>query len=70
MKPDETQKAYPDWADRETMIERMPFVIDETPYCLADPDIKQRNQEFINSIDAAYFSHSADLHAGMLETEQ
>jgi hypothetical protein len=54
----------------EGQIQYRPFVVHETPYCIWDVDIKERNAEFINSIDAGYFSHLANLHASLLKGDQ
>jgi hypothetical protein len=48
-------------------IQKARFAIDETPYCLWDLDIRQRNLDFINKIDPHYFEHIANLHGGSLE---
>jgi hypothetical protein len=51
-------------------IQRVRFAINETPYCLWDIDIRQRNLDFINSIDPRYFEHIASLHGSSLEGDE
>ena len=51
-------------------IQNARFVIDETPYCLWDDDIRQRNLDFLDSIDPGYFEHVANLHGESLEGDE
>jgi hypothetical protein len=51
-------------------IEYAPFVTDETPHCLWDVDIRQRNLEFLDSIAPSYFEHVADLHSQSLDDDE
>ena len=53
-----------------TEIQNVRFVVNETPYCLWDLDIYQRNLDFINSIDPKYFEHIANLHSDSLEGDE
>ena len=50
--------------------EYRPFVVDEVPYCIYDANIKERNVEFLSSIDPDYFSHIANIHASHLDGDQ
>lgn len=45
------------------------FATDETPHCLWDFDINERNKEFIKSIDPGYFEHIANIHIQHIEGE-
>lgn len=36
-------------------MERVEFVIDETPYACWDWDLRKKNLEFLDGIDADYF---------------
>lgn len=47
----------------------VPFVVDNTPYCIWDWDIKRHNLEFINSIDPRYFEHVASINGDLLNGE-
>jgi hypothetical protein len=51
-------------------IQNVRFAIDETAYCLWDLDIRQRNLDFINKIDAHYFEYIANLHGESLEGDE
>lgn len=53
-----------------SVIQNVRFVVNETPYCMWDLDIHQRNLDFINSIDPRYFEHIAKLHSDSLEGEE
>ncbi|MBM3941437.1 MAG: hypothetical protein FJ316_00645 [SAR202 cluster bacterium] len=46
------------------------FAVDELPFCVWDPDLHERNLDFINSIDPAYFAYLADVHLQGLEKEE
>ncbi len=51
-------------------MKRVPFrqfVVNETPWCLWDPDIPARNLELIKKIDPDYFRYIADGNAEILE---
>ena len=50
-------------------IQNVRFVVDETPYCLWDADIRQRNLDFLDSIDPGY-SNIADLHGQSLDGQE
>ena len=51
-------------------IQNVSFLVDETPCCLWDTDIRQRNLDFLDSIDPGYFEHIADLHGESLEGDE
>jgi hypothetical protein len=38
------------------------FQVDEEPYCLWDPDLMARNQEFLKGLDANFFDYSIKVH--------
>jgi pyruvoyl-dependent arginine decarboxylase (PvlArgDC) len=50
----------------EGNIEFHQFVTDETPHAMWDLDIRERNLEFLSSIDPEYFNHIAKTHAPLL----
>jgi hypothetical protein len=39
------------------------IVVNEEPYCIWEKDLKERNQEFINSIDGEYFEYLIKAHS-------
>lgn len=45
------------------------FAVDETPYCVWEHDLKERNLRFVESIDHGYFEYLAIAHAPNLEGE-
>ncbi len=51
-------------------IDIVRFAVNETPYCFWDLDAKQRNLDFINSIDPLYFQHIANLHSEALDGDE
>jgi hypothetical protein len=53
-----------------TLLPHRKFVVNETPYCFWDLDVRGKNLEFINKIDSKYFEHVADVHGELLEAEQ
>jgi hypothetical protein len=50
-------------------MQRYPFVTDETPHCIWDWDLQERNLRFLRGIDADYYRHMADSHGGVSEGE-
>jgi len=51
-------------------MQAYPFVVDETPYCLWDWNIPERNLEFLDAIDPDYFSNTVQLLIGGLESDE
>jgi hypothetical protein len=51
-------------------VQRYPFVVNETPYCIWDSDIAGRDLEFLNMIDPAYFDHVAASMGNLLPPNQ
>lgn len=45
---------------------RAAFLVDEKAYCFWDDDIRMRNRDFINRIDAGYFEYQANIHYSVL----
>jgi hypothetical protein len=45
------------------------FAVDETPYCVWEEDLRERNLRFVESIDYRYFEYIATTHAANLEGE-
>jgi hypothetical protein len=45
------------------------FAVDETPYCVWEYDLRERNLRFVESIDYRYFEYLAATHGGNLEGE-
>lgn len=45
------------------------FAVDETAVCIHDPDVSERNREFLEGVDCSYFTHVADVHGERLEGE-
>lgn len=45
------------------------FAVDETPYCVWEYDLRDRNLRFVESIDHRYFEYLASTHAANLEGE-
>jgi hypothetical protein len=50
-------------------MERYPFVVNETPYCIWDMNINQTDLDFLNMIDPHYFQHVAMVNGELLEGE-
>jgi hypothetical protein len=48
----------------------VPFVIDETPYCLWDWELKRLEHEFLSGVDPEYFEYMAKTHAAGLDGDQ
>ncbi len=48
-------------------MEVVKFVINRTPYACWDWDLKKKNLEFLEGIDARYFSYVANSNSGHLE---
>ncbi len=46
------------------------FVVDELPFCVWEWDLRDRNLEFINDFDPAYFKYLANVHRQSFETEE
>jgi hypothetical protein len=38
------------------------FLVNEEPYCLWDPELAARNQEFLKGLDADFFDYSTKVH--------
>lgn len=38
------------------------FLVNEEPYCLWDPDLKARNNEFLKGLDADFFDYTTKVH--------
>ena len=51
-------------------INYIPFVIDETPYCIWRSELDRRNLEFIQQIDPQYFDYIAKTHAAFLDENE
>lgn len=45
------------------------FKVDTVPYCVWEWDLKERNLEFINSIDHRYFEYLAGVHFDKIQSE-
>jgi hypothetical protein len=45
------------------------FLVNQTPYCVWEWDLHDRNMGFLNSIDHSYFEYVAQCHLGNLATE-
>jgi hypothetical protein len=45
------------------------FCVDTKPWLIADPDIRGKNLEFLNGIDADYFIYCLEAHANAEESE-
>jgi hypothetical protein len=50
--------------------EHFTFVVNDEPYCLWDPDPGRRTNDFLDSIDAGYFSYLAESHAEHLDSAE
>lgn len=48
---------------QQDRIERVPFVVDDTPYACWEWDIRERNLEFLNGIDPDFYTYVVDAHA-------
>lgn len=46
------------------------FAIDESPFCVWEWDLQERNLAFINSIDPTYFEYLANVHVQALEIDE
>jgi hypothetical protein len=51
----------------DALIQYEEFVVGDTPYCFWDLDVRERNLEFLSSIDPSYYFHVADIHSQHLE---
>jgi len=47
----------------------LPFVVGEEPYCLWEWDFRERNVDFLGSIDPDHFTYLAKVHGEQLDTE-
>jgi hypothetical protein len=45
------------------------FCVNKRPWLVADPDLKARNQEFLNGIDAEYFQYCLNAHGRAEESD-
>jgi len=45
------------------------FAVDTRPICVQDPEILERNREFLARVDCTYFIYLADVHAAQLDGE-
>ena len=50
-------------------MEVIKFVIHETPFACWDWDLRKKNPEFLEGIDADYFSYVAELNAEPIEVD-
>lgn len=48
---------------------RVPFVVNEKPYCFWDADMPEINTRFINQIDPNYFDYVANANFSILQNE-
>jgi len=62
--------ATQDLITKMEQIDIVKFAVNETPYCFWDLDAKQKNLDFINSIDPLYFQHIANLHSEALDGDE
>ena len=46
---------------------RVPFVVDETPYCCWEWNLHDRNLEFLRGIDPGFYTYIVDAHAAHLD---
>ena len=46
------------------------FVVDKTPYCIWDKNLRKLNLDFLDSIDPKYFNYLADVHGNLLDSEE
>ncbi len=49
---------------------RYPFAVGEDVYCCWEHDLPQRNERFLKTIDAEYFSHLVERHLDQLEGDE
>ena len=50
-------------------IEGYPFVVNETPYCIWDVDLRQLDLRYLKSIDPTYFQRVAEVNGKLLAGE-
>jgi len=43
-------------------MENTIIIVNKTPYCIWEMDLKERNLEFINSINSSYFEYLLKTH--------
>ena len=74
---DEARRNFimPDRYNSEDFLEaqqywRVPFVVNETPYCFWDVEIKQKNKQFIDQIDPDYFDYVAHVNMNILQSNK
>ena len=46
------------------------FAVDESPFCVWEQDLRERNLEFINNLDPTYFKYLANIHRGFLDIDE
>jgi hypothetical protein len=51
-------------------MQYIPFVVNETPYCMWDWDIKEIHLRLLDRIDPQYFEHIAKQHANLLDRDE
>src|SRR5258706_15852609 len=51
------------------MLRNYPMIVNDAHYCLFDPDIEERNREFLHGIDSGYFTFLAIHHGEVLESD-
>lgn len=51
-------------------MEVVRFVVDETPYACWDWNLKEKNLDFINGIDASYYKYVAEINADNVSNEE
>lgn len=44
------------------MLQNTIFMVNEEPYCIWEVDLRQRNREFLDGIDATYFDYALKTH--------
>lgn len=50
-------------------VEYRPFLIADTPYCVWDWELRQRNLEFLRGLDPMYYEYLVDAHEPALDGE-
>lgn len=51
----------------EDVLQYSPFVVGDRPFCVWEWDLRQRNREFLDSVDPNYFRYAAAVHADQID---
>jgi hypothetical protein len=50
----------------EDLLQYSPFVVGDRPFCVWEWNLRQRNREFLDSVDPNYFRYAAAVHADQI----